>query len=71
MIYADFSTGICWPSYKTIMDDTKISNPSRIRAAIDTLQREQMIESWINGKRRYYKLLDMIVYKDKQVSFDT
>ena len=60
--YADWNTGVCWPSYRTILQNTPISNGKRLKIAIFVLVDAGLIETWLKGQRRYYKLLDSLVY---------
>ena len=54
--YADFKTGICWPSYKTLSRDTGITSTQRLKEVIFILVDENLITTWRKGKRRYYKV---------------
>ncbi len=53
---ANFTTGICWPSYRTIMKDTRISNGKRVKIAIDILIQCGYIASWLSGQNRMYEV---------------
>ena len=53
---ANFKSGICWPSYRTIMEDTRISNGKRVKAAIDVLVELGYINTWLVGQCRWYEV---------------
>ena len=55
--HADFTTGECWPSYRRIMQCSKIGKHTRIKKAIDTLVELGLIETWLEGQNRHYKVL--------------
>ena len=55
--HADFKTGVCWPSYRTILKLTKIDNGKHVKKAIDHLVGLGLIETWKVGKNRRYKVL--------------
>ena len=53
---ADFKSGMCYPSYRKIMEDTRISNGKRVKAAIDTLVELGYITTWFVGQNRWYEV---------------
>ncbi len=55
--HANWKTGICWPSYRKILDMTKIHNGRDIKEAIDHLVELGMIDTWMVGQRRHYQVL--------------
>ncbi len=55
--HADFTTGVCWPSYRTILRHTKINNGKHIKQAIDLLVELGLIDTWLIGQNRHYKVL--------------
>jgi len=65
-LHADFKSGICYPSYRTILNETRISKNKRIHVAIVELQDAGMLETWMVGRRRYYKLLDKVYSGDNK-----
>lgn len=55
--HADFKTGQCWPSYRRILANTKINNGKAIKEAIDYLVELALIETWLSGQQRVYKVI--------------
>ncbi len=55
--HADFRTGECWPSYRTIMRGTKIHNGKDVKQAADHLVKLGLIDTWLDGQNRHYKVL--------------
>ena len=55
--HADWKTGECWPSYRTIMIRTKITSPRIVKKAIDHLVELGLVKTWKVGKNRHYKVL--------------
>lgn len=55
--HANWKTGMCWPSYRTIMTRTKIHNGKDVKKAVDILVELGLIDTWMQGKNRHYKVL--------------
>ena len=55
--HADWETGICYPSYRRILERTRIHNGKDIKKAIDALVELGLIDTWLSGKKRKYKVL--------------
>lgn len=54
--HADFKTGHCWPTYRTILEGTKMTKNKEVKRAIDYLVELGLIDTWREGRRRYYKI---------------
>lgn len=55
--HADFKTGHCWPSYRTILRMTKMTSPRIVKQAINHLVELGLIDTWMDGQNRHYKVL--------------
>lgn len=55
--YATFGTGLCYPGYKRLKQDTGISNGRDVRKAIQDLEDAGLITTWLQGNKRHYQVL--------------
>ena len=55
--HANWKTGVCWPSYRLILERTKINYGKNIKKAIEHLVELGLITTWIDGQNRCYKVL--------------
>ncbi len=54
--HADFNTHTCWPSYSTIMKETKMTKSIEITEAIESLAELEWITVELRGRKNYYKI---------------
>ncbi len=55
--HADFETGVCWPGYKHLKKECKITSGVMMKKAIDKLVAEKLISTWMVGNKRHYQVL--------------
>lgn len=55
--YADFDTGVCYPGYKRLKEDTGITAGRDMRKAIQDLEDAKLIATWMEGNKRHYQVL--------------
>ena len=55
--HANIETGECWPGYKHLKNECKITSGVMMKKAIDTLVDEKLIGTWMVGNKRYYQVL--------------